>query len=118
VAPGKSVSGTVLRVSVTPGWTFLSNHGHVLLAVVADPTVRIRDVAEQIGITERAVQLILNDLVDAGYVERTRVGRRNSYRVHTGRPFRHPAEAARSVDELIRVFRPNLSDPHPEPGEG
>jgi DNA-binding Lrp family transcriptional regulator len=96
-------------VSTTPGWTFISNHGHVLLAVAAEPDVRMRDLADRIGITERAVQLILNDLVDGGYVERTRVGRRNTYRVVAGRPFRHPAEAGHTVDELVGLFVPAAS---------
>jgi predicted ArsR family transcriptional regulator len=91
-------------VSSAPGWTFLSNHGHVLLALAADPDLLIRDLAAQIGITERAVQLIVNDLVDGGYVTRTRVGRRNTYAVTQGRPFRHPREAGHSVDELVAVF--------------
>jgi len=96
-------------VSTGAGWTFLSNHGHVLLAVAAGPTLRIRDIAEHVGITERAVQLILNDLVDGGYVERTRAGRRNSYRVVQGLPFRHPLEAGHTVDELLAVFVPHPS---------
>ncbi len=86
-------------------WTFLSNHGHVLLAVVEDPDARIRDIAERVGITERAAQLIIGDLVEAGYVERTRVGRRNSYRIAEQRPFRHPAESGRFVDDLVAIFR-------------
>lgn len=101
----------VLPVSTAPGWTFLSNHGHVLLAVSADPEIRIRDLATRIGITERAVQLILNDLVGEGYVERTRVGRRNSYRVVPDRPFRHRLEAGHSVDELVAVFRSIAASP-------
>lgn len=94
----------VVHVSPAPGWTFLSNHGHVLLGVVADPTARMRDLADRIGITERAVQLILNDLVSSGYLERTRTGRRNTYRLVVGQPFRHPAEAGHSVDELVALF--------------
>ncbi len=86
-------------------WTFLSNHGHVLLAVADDPDARIRDIAERVGITERAAQLIIGDLVEAGYVTRTRVGRRNSYRIAEHRPFRHPAESDRLVDDLLAIFR-------------
>ena len=85
-------------------WTFLSNHAHVLVAVAQDPTVRIRDLATRIGITERATQMILNDLVDAGYLARTRVGRRNRYELTRGQPLRHPLEAARSVDEIVALF--------------
>ena len=86
-------------------WTFLSNHGHVLLSVADDPDARIRDIAERVGITERAAQLIIGDLVEAGYVTRTRVGRRNSYRIAAERPFRHPAESGRNVDDLVSIFR-------------
>lgn len=86
-------------------WTFLSNHGHVLLSVADDPDARIRDIAERVGITERAAQLIIGDLVEAGYVTRTRVGRRNSYRIAAERPFRHPAESGRNVDDLVAIFR-------------
>jgi predicted transcriptional regulator len=87
-----------------PGWTFLSNHGHVLLAVASDPDARMRDIAERVGITERAAQLIIADLVDGGYLTRSRIGRRNAYVVNRHQPFRHPAEAAHEVDELIRIF--------------
>ena len=86
-------------------WTFLSNHGHVLLSVADAPDARIRDIAERVGITERAAQLIIGDLVEAGYVTRTRVGRRNSYRIAAERPFRHPAESGRNVDDLVAIFR-------------
>jgi hypothetical protein len=85
-------------------WTFLSNHGHVLLAVGQDPTARVRDLADRVGITERSAQQILNDLVDDGYVRRTRAGRRNNYALSSGKPFRHPLEAGQSVDGLLALF--------------
>ncbi len=74
-----------------PSFFLLTNHGQVLLAVAEKPDVRIREIADRVGITERATQTILNDLVGAGYVERTRVGRRNTYTVDPGKPFPHPA---------------------------
>lgn len=86
-------------------WTFLSNHGHVLLAIAEDPDVRMRDIAARVGITERAAQLIVADLEGAGYLTHTRVGRRNSYQLAQGRPFRHPAESGKVVDDLIAIFR-------------
>jgi hypothetical protein len=86
-------------------WTFLTNHGHVLLAIAADPHARLRDLAERVGITERAAQLIVADLERSGYVAKRRVGRRNHYTVVRGRRFRHPAEADGSVDELLAIFR-------------
>ncbi len=85
------------------GWTFLTNHAHVLLVVRREPTLRLRDVAEQVGITERAVQLILNDLEHDGYLRRTRVGRRNEY-VVLGGPMRHPLEEGRAVDDLLAAL--------------
>lgn len=75
-----------------PSWTFLSNHGHVLVSLAADPDVRVQDIADQVGITRRAVQMIVADLEVAGYVQRQRVGRRNRYTVVPGRRFRHPLE--------------------------
>ena len=85
-------------------WTFLSNHAHVLLAVARDADLRVRDIAQRVGITERATQMIIADLVTGGYVARERVGRRNTYRVVPHRPFRHPLEAGHSVDELVAVL--------------
>ncbi len=82
----------------------MSNHGHMLLAVGQDPTARVRDLAERVGITERSAQQILNDLVDDGYVRRTRSGRRNIYALVSGRPFRHPVEDGQSVDGLLALF--------------
>jgi DNA-binding MarR family transcriptional regulator len=92
-------------VSSERTWTFLRNHAHVLLAVAQDPQIRVRDIAGRVGITERATQQILADLVDDGYLTRTRVGRRNEYGVERGRHFRHPAERGRTIDELIEIFR-------------
>ena len=100
-----------------PSWTFLSNHGHVLLAIAADPQARVRDIAERVGITERAAQLIIADLEHAGYLTRSRVGRRNSYSLARGRPFRHPAEAGRGVDDLIAIFREDRAPANPPPPE-
>lgn len=86
------------------GWTFLTNHAHVLLCIAADREVRLRDVAERIGITERAAQAILADLVDEGYVTRERVGRRNHYTVDPKRPLRHPAWREHAVGELLEML--------------
>jgi predicted transcriptional regulator len=89
-----------------PGkWTFLTNHAHVLIAVLTDPHARLRDIAERVGITERATQLIVKDLTTAGYVVKTRVGRRNSYSITPGMPLRHPAESGFGLDQLLRIFR-------------
>lgn len=84
-------------------WTFLTNHAHVLLCLAADPEARMRDVAERVGITERAVQHIIRDLADAGVVERTREGRRNRYTLHPELRLRHPIEAHRRVADLVAL---------------
>ncbi len=71
----------------------------------------LRDLAERLGITERAVQSIVAQLVESGYLEKERVGRRNQYRLVEGMPMRHPVEAGRSVDDLIRLLRPSGQTP-------
>jgi DNA-binding Lrp family transcriptional regulator len=86
------------------GWTFLTNHGHVLLLISQDPHIRVRELAERVGITERAAHRIVGDLVDAGYLSRTRVGRRNRYQVHPELPLRHPVERTHEVGELLEVL--------------
>jgi DNA-binding Lrp family transcriptional regulator len=82
-------------------WTFLSNHGHVLVCLALDPETRLRDVAASVGITERAVQKIVDDLEEAGIVTRERSGRRNRYRLNFNVPLRHPLESHRSVGALL-----------------
>ena len=92
-------------------WTFLTNHGHVLLLVARDPTLRLRDIAERVGITERATQRIVAELAAAGYVTRTRNGRRNRYVVHPKRAFRHPVERDHRIGELLDVLVPSSGAP-------
>jgi predicted transcriptional regulator len=82
-------------------WRFLTNHTQVLLCIAHAPDVRLRDVADQVGITERAAQRILADLVEAGYVERKRHGRRNSYRINQHRHMRHPAQEDIEIRALL-----------------
>ncbi|HEV8583152.1 MAG TPA: winged helix-turn-helix transcriptional regulator [Thermoanaerobaculia bacterium] len=84
-----------------PGWTFLTNHAHVLFCIARDPEVRLRDVAAQVGITERAVQRIVTDLEAAGYLTVMKEGRRNRYRIHAELPLRHPIEGHRTVGALL-----------------
>jgi DNA-binding MarR family transcriptional regulator len=86
-------------------WTFLSNHAHVLLLLARDPELRLREAAELVGITERAVQRIVADLEEGRYLERERHGRRNHYRVHETVPLRHPIEAHRTIADLIALVR-------------
>ena len=85
-------------------WTFLSNHGHVLIHLSRYPDSRVRDISDTVGITERSTQAILADLEGAGYVTITRVGRRNSYRVNSGAKFRHPSEASKPISALLKIF--------------
>jgi DNA-binding transcriptional ArsR family regulator len=86
-----------------PEWTFLTNHAHVLLCIAKDPDMRMRDVAELVGITERAVQRIVAELEEAGYVERIRNGRRNRYGVRSNLPLRHPIERHERVSSLLAL---------------
>jgi len=85
-------------------WNFLTNHAHVLLGVWEDPEARVRDIATRVGITERAVQRILQELESDGYLVRERVGRRNRYRVRGDRPLRHPGGDQRPVMVLLEVI--------------
>lgn len=82
-------------------WTFFTNHSHVLLCLAADESLRVRDLAEKVGITERAVLKILADLEKGGVIERERDGRRNRYSVQFDAPLRHNLEAHRTVGDLI-----------------
>ena len=85
----------------TRSWTFLTNHAHVLVCLAEEPDVRGRDIATRVGITERAAQAIVADLVADGYVTRRREGRRNHYQVHPDAPLRHPLEHDHTVGELL-----------------
>jgi hypothetical protein len=88
----------------TRPWTLLTSHGRVLLIIAQEPDMRLRDIAERAGITERSAQGIVSDLEHEGYIERERVGRRNAYRLHPEMPFRHPAESGHTVGELLGLF--------------
>jgi predicted transcriptional regulator len=88
-----------------PAWTLLSNHGHVLVCLALDPDARMREVAVRVGITERAVQLIVRDLVDAGMVVVDKVGRRNRYTLAEEQPFRHPLEAHVRIGAFADLVR-------------
>jgi hypothetical protein len=92
-------------------WRFLTNHAHVLERVAGDPTMRLRDIAGSVGITERAAASIVNDLVEAGYLTRTRIGRRNTYEVHDELPLRHPLHGHHTVGELIRFLEAPVTEP-------
>lgn len=84
-------------------WTFLSNHAHVVIALAKKPDLRIRDLAEAVGITERAVAQVLTDLEEAGVLIREREGRRNVYQINAKAPLRHPVESHRTVGDILRL---------------
>lgn len=85
-------------------WTFLSNHAHVLVYLAQNPSARLRDVSQQVGITERAVQKIVADLEDDGVLTRHRDGRRNRYELYRQRPLRHPLESHKTVGALLDMI--------------
>ena len=92
------------RENLDGSWTFLSNHGHVLVHLSRNPESKIREIADAVGITERRAQSILAELEEAGYVLITREGRRNKYAVNSKKKFRHPAEANRPISDLLAIF--------------
>lgn len=96
-------------------WTFMTNHSHVLLLIHGQTDMTVRELASRVGITERAVQRIIQDLEDGGFILRERVGRRNQYVVLMDQPLRHSIEGHRKVGELLTLLAPD--DDELEPGE-
>ena len=99
-------SGNSPRATSLATWDLLTNHAHVLLCVAHDPGIRVRDIADAVGITERAAHRILSELVEEGYVLRKRDGRRNRYEVRHELPLPHPLLQERQVGELLELLRP------------
>lgn len=89
-------------------WTFLTNHAHVLVLLSRNPSLVLREVALQVGITERAVQRIIADLEAGGVIEREKIGRQNHYEIRADQPLRHPIESHRTIGELLALL--NSSD--------
>ena len=102
-APAKRTTPAQHTRVPEPAWTFLTNHAHVLLCIARDPEARMRDVAQLVGVTERAVQRIVAALEEAGYTARTRPGRRIRYEIQTNLPLRHPIEQHERVSSLIKL---------------
>lgn len=98
---------TVANDKTSHGWTFLTNHAHVLAVLHSGPEKVLRQVAIEVGITERAVQRIIQDLEEGGFIERERVGRQNRYRILEGQPLRHPIEAHRKIGNLLELIAGN-----------
>lgn len=91
-------------------WTFLSNHTHVLVCLARDPELRLRDIADMVGITERAVSKLISELEAAGVISRCKEGRRNVYTLHPDRHFRHPIESRTTVGELLALVNKKVED--------
>lgn len=87
-----------------PGWTFLANHTHILVVLSREPEKRIRDLAEEVGITQRAVQRILAELTSEGVIEIIKDGRRNRYKINRKVRLRHPLESKHTIGELLDLF--------------
>jgi hypothetical protein len=92
------------------GWTFLSNHAQVLLCIAHDPGIRLRDIGDQVGITERAVHRIVGELADAGYLSRERLGRRNRYTIASHLPLPDPLAGNQSIGDLLHILTRNGAD--------
>jgi predicted DNA-binding transcriptional regulator len=91
-------------------WTFLSNHGRVLLRIAQNPEIRLRDIAADLGITERSAYAIVDDLVVGGYVLKEKQGRRNSYQIQTHLPFPDVLDRERALGDVLAVFTGGLED--------
>lgn len=88
----------------SPGWTFLTNHAQVLVCIARDPGVRLREIGDRVGITERAAYRIVADLADAGYIARERNGRRNRYTINALSPLPDPIAREQNVGELLEIL--------------
>ena len=88
------------------GWTFLTSHAVVLVEVARNENATIREIADRVNLTERQAHRVLVDLVEAGYIERRRIGRRNSYRIDDSLSMRHPAVADVRIGDLLKVLAP------------
>ncbi len=94
-------------IKESPEWTFLSNHGHVLICIAKNPDIRLSEVAELVGIRERTVHRIVHELEDEGYLIVTKQGRKNLYRVNLDRPLRHSLEADHNIRTIVAPFMRN-----------
>ncbi|MEY4393592.1 MAG: hypothetical protein RL595_841 [Planctomycetota bacterium] len=100
----KMKNSTRLGEQRSPSWTFLSNHAHVLILLAKEPEILLKDVATLVGITERAVQKIVADLEEGGFLEKEKFGRCNRYSVNMKKPLRHPLESHKPVGDLIKII--------------
>ncbi len=101
----KSSDKSSLTSKKTDGaWTFFTNHGHVMILLAKYPEMILREVANKVGITERAVQKIVADLEDTGFIKKEKVGRSNHYIPILNKPLRHPIESHKTVQEVIHLI--------------
>ena len=100
-------SGQLRKVAeiTSGGWTFLSNHSHVIICLARDPEMRVRDIAIAVGITERATIRIISELEEAGYISKERIGRRNRYSIVADKNLRHPLEAHHSIRGILALAK-------------
>ena len=89
----------------TGSWTFLSNHAHVLYCISQNADLRLREIAEMVGITERGVFRIVGELEEYGAITRVKEGRRNHYEINRKSALRHPLEAKQTVGSLLDALR-------------
>jgi DNA-binding MarR family transcriptional regulator len=87
-----------------PSWTFFTNHAHVLIVLKMYPNMVLREIAFQVGITERGVQKIIAELEDEGFIKKLRVGRQNKYKLTLNHPLRHPIEKHRTVADIVGMI--------------
>ncbi len=106
-----SATASHRRRSPEPRWGIFTNHFLVVAAIAVDPRLLIREIAELVGITERATQAIIRDLIDGGYLQRTRIGRRNHYRIHRSVDLRHPLAGGHTLGELLDLLARERSSP-------
>lgn len=102
--------------NTTPGWTFLTNHAQVLVCIARDPGIRLRDIGDRVGITERAAHRIVVELADAGYITRGRNGRRNYYTINAHFPLPDPIARERNVGELLAILTDQPATNRPAAG--
>lgn len=100
----KKTSAPKRELAPAKAWTFLTNHAHVLIVLYTEPDLSLREVALRVGITERAVQRIVQDLEDQSYLSHEKVGRKNRYSVTTSLALRHPIEAHRKIGDLLHLI--------------
>ena len=103
--PNQPVTESAYLPEKFSGWTFLTNHTHVIVCLTRDSALTVRSLALQIGITERSVQRILAELEEGGVVQRTKEGRRNLYSINTEFQLRHPLESHHTVGDLVEALK-------------